>query len=286
MNKPCTISWRHITSCVNEQRFGASSGHVTVKALFKRCCIWRCSVPWLKRCCIHTSELSGYNWRPLWCWIFIYTHSSFWMTFKEYGDTHHRTWPVVGVASINLESNFELCQILGVFTIFLVWRGADGMNTCEHLTNHINWHTHIWPTDKVTVTGNGVRRGERPPCAFCSSLLHLPPMRSLASRHVGYSAYKRNPFLPHVLKIKSYQEFRTFIRHVWIRCLCIPLQLPHFRSNSANFESEIFRKLDLCKYKKCSEEGVIACPGFNSSAPLSRKSSVKIIHPLKLHNIV
>jgi len=106
-------------------------------------------------------------------------------------------------------------------------RGACVMTTCEHPTHHMNWHTYIWCTDVWKVIGDRARTGQHPPSAFCLVLPHHATIGTGQSVDFVHSAYKTTTFLPHVLKIKQYQEFCYFLRkhsntiHFW----CVPLEL-------------------------------------------------------------
>jgi len=55
--------------------------------------------------------------------------------------------------------------------------------------------------------GDRARTGQHTPGAFCLILLHHTTIRTAQSVDFVRSAFKMATFLPHMMKIKQYQEF-------------------------------------------------------------------------------
>ena len=69
------------------------------------------------------------------------------------------------------------------------------------------------------IVGDRARSGQRPQDAFFLSLLHHTRIGNVQSVDFVHSAYTMTTFLPHVLKIKQYQEFWCYL----LRNVQIPL---------------------------------------------------------------
>ena len=60
------------------------------------------------------------------------------------------------------------------------------------------------------VLGDRARSGQRPPSAFCMSLLNHTTIGTVQSVDFVHSAFKMATSLPHMLKIKQYHQFWCF----------------------------------------------------------------------------
>jgi hypothetical protein len=82
---------------------------------------------------------------------------------------------------------------------------------------HINRHTHIHRIDMGNFLGDRARSGQRPPGAFCLSLLYLlhhsdhTTIGTVQSVDFAHSAYKMATSLPYMLRIKQYYSFWCFL---------------------------------------------------------------------------
>jgi len=131
-------------------------------------------------------------------------------------DESHTSW-ICHAMHVNKPHTSRMCHVTRVNESHTWWirhathmdelhtcwigRGACVMATCEHPTHHINWHTCTWRTDPNQNVGDRARTGQHTPGAFCLILLHLTTI------YFVRSAFKMATFLPHMLKIKQYQEF-------------------------------------------------------------------------------
>ena len=100
---------------------------------------------------------------------------------------------------------------------YQVERGECILAIFEHPMSHINRHTHIHRTDMGKFLGDRARSGQRPPGAFCLSLLFLlhhsdhTTIGTVQSVDFAHSAYKMATSLPHMLRIKQYHSFWCFL---------------------------------------------------------------------------